>query len=177
MAVVMPADAYETEHAVRAAAAADGPFFISLAHGEPPNSPPEEERTFRLGDAVLLRDGDAATVFAVGPMVPEALRAAEILSARGVAVRVLNMHTIKPIDRQAILRAAQDTPRIITLEEHTVVGGLGGAVAEVLADAGARTPLTRLGLQDTFAVMCGSREDFWRRFGLSAEAVAEAVVA
>ena len=175
MTVVMPADGYETEQAVRAAAAAEGPFYISLAWGTLPKSRPEEERTFELGKAVRLCDGNAATVIAVGPTVPEALRAAEILEARGVAVRVLNMHTVKPIDKDAILRAAEETPLIVTIEEHTVIGGLGGAVAEVLAEAGAGTRLKRLGLQDLFAAMSGSQQDFRSRFGISAEAIVEVV--
>ncbi len=176
MTVLMPADAYETEQAVRAAAAIDGPCYIALAGGELPLGKPEAEREFAVGRAVLLREGDAATVIAAGPTVPEALAAADRLAGRGIAIRVLNLHTIKPIDRDAILRAARETRLIVTIEEHTVIGGLGGAVAEVLAEAGAATPLRRLGLQDLFAAISGSREDFRRRFGISAEAIAELVL-
>lgn len=176
MTVLMPADGYETEQAVRAAAATEGPFYISLAGGTLPIDLPEEERSFEVGKAVQLREGHAATVIGVGATVPEALRAADLLAEKGVAVRVLNMHTIKPIDTEAVLRAAHETPLIVTLEEHTVIGGLGGAVAEVLAEAGAGTPLKRLGLQDVFAVMSGSREDFWERFGIRAEAVVDRVL-
>jgi transketolase len=175
MTVVMPADAFETEHAVRAAAATEGPFYISLAGGTLPLGP-EEEREFTLGRAVRLRDGDAATVIAVGPVVSEALRGAGLLSERGIQVRVLNMHTVKPLDRDAVLLAAKDTPLLVTLEEHTVIGGLGGAVAEVLAGAGAGTPLKRLGLQDTFAAWSGNRADFRERYGISAEAAVEVVL-
>ena len=177
MTVVIPADAFETEQAVRAAAVAEGPFYISLAGGELPPARPETERSFELGKAVLLRDGDAATIIAAGPTVPEAMRAGEILAAKGIAVRVLNMHTIKPLDREAVLLAAEKTRLIVTIEEHTVVGGLGGAVAEVLAEAGAGTPLKRLGLQDLFPILSGSRQDFRNHFGISAEAVAEEVLA
>lgn len=176
MTVLMPADGYETEQAVRAAAATEGPFYISLAGGTLPIDQPEEERSFEVGKAVQLREGHAATVIAVGATVPEALRAADLLAEKGAAVRVLNMHTIKPIDAEAVLRAAKETPLIITLEEHTVIGGLGGAVAEVLAEAGTGTPLKRLGLQDVFAVMSGSREDFWERFGIRAETVVDRVL-
>ena len=177
MTVVMPADAYETEQAVRAAAAMEGPFYISLAGGTLPIDTPENARTFEVGRAVVLREGDAATVITVGPTVPEALRAADMLEEKGIGVRVLNMHTIKPIDRDAILRAAEETRLILTIEEHTVIGGLGGAVAEVLADAGAGTPLRRLGLQDTFAVMSGSREDFRDRLGISAGTIVAEILA
>ncbi|MFH1566376.1 MAG: transketolase C-terminal domain-containing protein [Gemmatimonadota bacterium] len=177
MTAVGPADAFETEQAVRAAAAVDGPFYISLAGGELPLGLKEEERSFELGKATLLRDGDDATVIGTGPTVAEALRAGRILADRGVAARVLSLHTIKPVDRGAILKAAAETRLIVTIEEHTVVGGLGGAVAETLADEGAATPLRRLGLQDVFPIMSGSREDFRQAYGITAEAVVEAVLA
>ncbi|MDP6360531.1 MAG: transketolase C-terminal domain-containing protein, partial [Planctomycetota bacterium] len=180
MKVIMPADLWETEHAVTAAAAMEGPFYIALAQGQlternQATEAAEQSRTFEVGKASVLRNGDAATVISTGPIVAEALGAAELLEAKGMSIRVLSMHTIKPIDREAIACAAQETPLIITLEEHSVVGGLGGAVAEVLADAGAGTPLKRLGLQDVFAVMSGGHSDFRDRFGMSAQAVADAV--
>jgi transketolase len=175
MTVVMPADGFETEQAVRAVAAMDGPCYIALAGGELPGVPPEGERRFTLGRAEVLREGDAATVVACGPIVAEAIRAGELLAAQGLQVRVLDMHTVKPVDREAILQAAASTPLVVTLEEHTVIGGLGGAVAEVLAEAGSGTPLRRLGLQDTFAVMSGSQEDVRRAHGITAEAVVESV--
>ncbi len=176
MTVVMPADAFETEQAVRAAAVTDGPFYIALAGGGLLPDVPEQERGFELGKAVLLRDGDAATVIGVGPTAGDALRAGELLASQGVSVRVLNMHTVKPVDREAVLRAAAETPLIVTLEEHTVIGGLGGAVAEVLAEAGAGVPLRRLGLQDVFAVMSGSHQDVKQRHGITAEAVVAKVL-
>ena len=171
MTVVMPADAFETEQAVRAAAAVKGPFYIALAAGELPLGRAEVERSFVLGQAACLRDGDAATLIATGPIVAEALRAAERLAAQGTAARVLDMHTIKPLDREVVLRAARETRLLATLEEHTIIGGLGGAVAEVLAEAGTGTPLVRFGLRDEFAIMSGSRQDFWNHCGIAAEAV------
>ena len=174
MTVVMPADAYETEQAARVAAAADGPFYISLAGGQLPIEGTEADRCFELGKASLLREGTDVTIIGTGPTVVEALNAGEILAQSGVSARVLSMHTVKPIDRDAILQAAR-TQLIVTIEEHTVIGGLGGAVAEVLADAGAGTPLKRLGLQDTFACMVGDYADVKARFGITAEAVVDAV--
>ena len=175
MTVIMPADAFETEAAVRAVAITDGPCYIALAGGELPLGVPETQREFVVGKAVKLREGGAATVIACGPIVAEALRAADLLAEQGHATRVLDMHTVKPLDREAVLAAAAATPLLITLEEHTVIGGLGGAVAEVLAEAGSPTPLRRLGLQDCFAVMSGSHEDVKRRHGLTAEAVVATV--
>jgi len=176
MTVFMPADGYETEQAVRAAAAIDGPCYIALAGGELPGQPPEDQRAFVPGRAVRLREGDAATVMACGPTVVEAIRAGELLAERGVAVTVLDVHTVKPIDREAILQAAASTPLIVTIEEHTIVGGLGTAVAEVLAETGSATPLRRLGVQDVFAIMSGSHADVKREHGITAEAIVDEVV-
>ena len=175
MTVVMPADGFECEQAIRAAAAADGPFYISLAGGELPLAIAESEREFALGKASRLREGGDVTLIGTGPTVAEVLWAADILAGQGVLARVLSMHTVKPLDAEAVLSAARETRLIVTLEEHTVIGGLGGAVAETLADAGAGTPLKRLGLQDTFACMVGSYEDVKARFGVTAEAVVDAV--
>jgi transketolase len=176
MTVVMPADAYETEMATRAAAATEGPFYISLSGATVAFMPPEAQRTFQVGKAVTLREGGDVTIVAVGPTLPDAMNAARRLAEKGVSTRVLNMHTVKPADREAILAAAKQTRLIVTIEEHTVIGGLGGAVGEVLAEAGAGTPLKRLGLQDVFACMVGSYEDVRERFGISAKAVVEAVM-
>jgi transketolase len=177
MTVIMPADAFETEHAIRAAAATEGPFYISLAGGALPIDTPESERMFEVGKAVELRAGDDVTIIGTGPTVHEALRAGAMLADEGVEARVLSMHTVKPVDRDAVLQAAEETRLIVTIEEHTVVGGLGGAVADVLAEAGAATPLRRLGLQDVFACMVGSYDDLKRRFGITAEAIVDTVAA
>jgi transketolase len=176
MTVIVPADAYETEQATRAAAATEGPFYLSLAGGELPFMKPEAERSFEVGKAVTLREGGDVTILGVGPTVADAVKAGDMLAERGVSARVLNMHTVKPADRDAILAAAKETRLIVTVEEHTIIGGLGGAVGEVLAEAGAGTPLKRLGLQDVFACMVGSYEDVRARFGISAEAVVEVVM-
>jgi transketolase len=176
MTVVMPADAFETEQAVRAAAATEGPYYLSLARGQLPVDIAEAQRRFELGRAELLREGDDVTIIATGPTVAEALKAGERLEESRVSARVLSMHTVKPIDREAVLRAAQ-TGLVVTIEEHTVIGGLGGAVAEVLAEAGAATRLRRLGLQDVFGCMVGSYEDVKARFGITADAVVAEVLA
>lgn len=175
MTVIIPADAYETEWAVRAAAEKKGPFYISLAQGTLSVDTPEDERTFEAGKAVLLQEGNDATIIGVGPTVEDALKAGAALKSRGIGARILNMHTIKPIDQDTILKAASETRLIITIEEHTVIGGLGGAVAEVLAEAGAAIPLRRLGLQDVFACMTGSHADLKKRFGITADAIVQEV--
>lgn len=174
LTVFFPADAYETEQATLAAAAIDGPCFISLTGGELPLGILESERQFTAGKAAVLREGTDVTVISCGPAMVEALRGVEILAEEGISARLLSMHTVKPLDTEAVLAAARETRLIITVEEHTVIGGLGGAVAETLAEAGAATPLKRLGVQDTFACMVGSYDDLKQRYGISAQAVAQA---
>jgi len=176
MTVTMPADAYETEQITRAVAKMDSPAYIALAGGSLPLNIPESERSFELGKAYLLRKGDDVTIFGTGMAVGDALRAGDMLADKGISARVFSMHTIKPVDKDAILQSAKETKLILTIEEHTVIGGLGGAVAEVLADAGAGTPLRRLGLQDIFACMVGSHQDVKKRFGITSEAIVETVL-
>jgi len=176
MTVVMPADAYEAEQAVRAAAALEGPVYISLACGTLPIDKSEDERTFQLGKAVVLREGTDVSIIGTGPTVEDAIEAGELLADEGIQAHVLDMHTVKPIDTDTILRAASRTKLIVTIEEHTVIGGLGGAVAEVLAGSETRTPLKRLGLQDVFGCMVGDRHDLKQRFGITAEAIVKEVL-
>jgi transketolase len=175
MTVLMPADEFETEQVIRASVQVETPVYISLQGGTLPINKPEDERSFELGKASLLRDGDDVTIFGTGMATTDAIKAGEMLEAKGISARVYSMHTVKPIDKEAILKSAKETRLIVTIEEHTVIGGLGGAVAEVLADAGAGTPLRRLGLQDIFACMVGSHRDLKERFGITAEAIVEAV--
>jgi transketolase len=175
MTVLMPADEFETEQVIRASVQVETPVYISLQGGTLPINKPENERSFELGKASLLRDGDDVTIFGTGMATTDAIKAGEMLEAKGISARVYSMHTVKPIDKEAILKSAKETRLIVTIEEHTVIGGLGGAVAEVLADAGAGTPLRRLGLQDIFACMVGSHRDLKERFGITAEAIVEAV--
>ena len=176
MIVTMPADAYETEQITRAVAKMEAPAYIALAGGTLPLNKPESERSFALGKASLLREGNDVTIFGTGLTVGDALRAGEMLAGKGISARVFSMHTVKPIDKDAILQSAKETNLIVTIEEHTVIGGLGGAVAEVLADAGSGTPLRRLGLQDVFACMVGSHQDVKNRFGITSEAIVETVL-
>jgi transketolase len=170
MTVVLPADAWETEQAVRAIAALDGPAYIQLRGGETTQG---EGRSFQLGRASVLRPGSDVTIIACGALVGEAAKAAGMLGERGVSVRLLNMHTVKPLDRDAVLSAAVETRGLVTLEEHTTVGGLGGAVAEVLAERPS-VPLRRLGLPDTFAKRTASRAELLETYGMTARHAAEA---
>ena len=129
---------------------------------------------FNSGKGCVLRDGKDATIIACGVMVDEALIAADELSSEGINVRVIDMFTIKPIDRELILDSANRTKAIITCEEHNIIGGLGSAVAEVLSSAGAKTPQTFIGLKDTHGET-GDYTSLFKKYGLDASAIIEAV--
>lgn len=171
MAVVQPADAVETERAVEYLVRHRGPAFLRLTRQklEDVNGP---DYRFEFGRGVILREGGDVTVVATGGVVGEALKAAEALAARGVAARVVNIHTIKPLDEDVILDSARRTRGIVTVEDHGIHGGLGSAVAEVAAQA-AVGPVRRIGVRD-FAES-GDPAGLYRKYGLSAEhIVAEA---
>lgn len=169
--VIVPADPVETEQVVRWAARTVGPAFIRVSRAPVPvvHDPAYE---FRLGVAARLREGGDVTLVACGTLVERALAAAEQLAAGGIEARVLNMATIRPLDTAAIVAAAAETRGIVTVEEHTVHGGLGGAVAEVVATEHP-APMRLLGVPGVFAPT-GSTEALMRRFGLTADGIAGA---
>ena len=170
MTVLSPADPGEAAKAVRAAAAVDGPVYIRIGGLMPIDG---YDAPFRIGKAVTLRDGGDLTIIATGPSVAAALAAHDALRADGISVRVLNVHTIKPLDGDVILAAARDTGRLLTVEEHSVIGGLGGAVAEVVSRAGIGR-LERLGIRDVFCTeVCPYPEEL-RLHGLDAAGVEKA---
>lgn len=158
LTVVVPADGMETANAVQAAVEIDGPVYIRINRGFDQILYDTMDYGFKIGTAVQLHEGTDLTIIATGSAVFQALQAAKELAAEGVKARVLNMHTIKPIDKQAVLTAVHDTRRIITAEDHTVIGGLGGAVAEIIAESGMGCAFRRLGLQDAFSLI-GYHED------------------
>lgn len=150
MTVVAPGDASEMKQAAEAAIAHDGPVYIRAIAGDAEDVY-TDQHVFQLGRATLLRDGHDATIISTGSLMYEAVCAADILAKEGKTIRVLQMATIKPIDREAILKAAAETGVIVTIEEHNVIGGLGGAVCEVVAQAGVGR-VKILGIRDHF---CG----------------------
>ncbi len=172
MTVIVPADVEETYKATLATLDIDGPVYMRLGGRmeEPLVTAPETP--FRLGQAIRLRDGNDVAVIACGCMVDMAVRASQTLASAGIGVRVLNMHTIKPLDQQAILQAATETRGIVTAEEHHLSGGLGGAVAELLA-VHHPTRMRLVGMPDTFAVV-GPTGPLRTKYGMSVEAIVEA---
>ena len=168
MTVINPADTVEAEQAVLAALAMDGPCYLRFGRLAVPVIFDENYR-FEIGKGVELVPGNDVTVIATGLLVNEALIAAEQLKAEGISVRVINMATIKPLDRDIVIKAAQETGCIVTAEEHNVIGGLGSAVAEVVGET-CPVPVVRLGVNDEFG-KSGPAVDLLKLFGLSAEGV------
>lgn len=172
MTVFVPADAVETDGAVRAAAEIQGPVYIRLGRSGVPVLH-GQDFTFRPGQAVTMREGNDATIIACGIMVSAALEAAEELAKEGINVRVLNVHTIKPLDVEAVIKAAQETRVIVTAEEHSIIGGLGSAVAEAVCEHHP-VPVRRVGLKDVFGES-GSPGALLEKYGLTAGALVEEV--
>jgi transketolase len=169
--VIAPCDSIETAAAVEWAATYEGPVFLRLSRvGVPDLLPPGH--VFEPGKANLLRDGDAVTLIANGTLTHRAMKAAAILAARGIEARVLNMATVRPIDVDSIVSAAHQTGAILTAEEHSIYGGLGSAVAEVVV-AEAPVPMKILGVPGIFAPT-GSAEFLLDEFGMAPEAMATA---
>jgi transketolase len=170
--VVVPADATETAEAVRAAASVYGPFYIRLSRPKTPIVYTEGYR-FKLGKAVTMRQGRDATIVAAGIMVAKALEAADILAKQGIGCRVINMHTLKPLDEPAVVKAASETGAIVVAEEHLAQGGLGSRVAQTVVKQ-KPVPMEFVNLGDRYAVS-GKAEELLRRYGLTAGDIEESV--
>lgn len=171
MTVLVPADGTETEKAVLAAAKTAGPVYIRLGRPAVPLLF-GEDYNFMIGKSSLLRPGNEVTVIACGLMVAEALSAAAELE-KEISVRVVNMSTIKPLDLEAVCAAARETGAIVTAEEHSIIGGLGSAVAEVLAE-NQPVPLVRVGIKDVFGES-GKPRDLLKKYGLTSQEIAAAI--
>ena len=170
--VVVPADAIEAAEAIRVAANAQGPFYVRLSRPKTPIVYPEGYH-FTLGKAVTMRQGTDATVIAAGIMVAKALEAADILARQGIDCRVINMHTLKPLDEAAIVKAASETGAIVVAEEHLAQGGLGSRVAQIVARE-QPVPMEFVNLGDRYA-LSGKAEELLQRYGLTAERIEELV--
>ncbi len=173
MTVIVPCDGYETYEAVRAMLDIKTPVYLRTGHGPVEGVTEKTEGYFfETGRGVTMKDGKDVTVIACGLMVQEALKASELLSKEGISARIIDMHTIKPIDRELIVKAAKETGAIVTAEEHNVYGGLGAAVAEVVVSE-SPVPMEFVGVKDTFG-HSGSPEELMVKFGLSPEEIVSA---
>lgn len=175
MTVINPADHYEMLGAVEAALNIDGPVYIRLGRLAIESVNNNDDYKFELGKGVTLRDGKDVTIVATGLVVREAVLAAEELAKEGIDARVINIHTIKPIDEEIILKAAEETGRIITFEEHNVIGGLGDAVLSVVSEK-KPVPVKKCGVYDRFGYS-GPAKELLEIFGLTAPGVAREVKA
>lgn len=173
MTVISPSDGVEAEAAIRAIAEYKGPCYVRLGRSAVPVINDNPEYKFEIGKAVSLREGKEATIIATGIMVDSALEAYNILSEEGIKVKVINIHTIKPIDKDAIIKAARETGVVITVEEHSIIGGLGSAVCEVLSE-NQPTPVIRVGIKDTFGES-GKPAELLKAYKLTPEDIVTAV--
>lgn len=176
MTLICPADGIETGLAVRAAAETNGPFYIRINRGFDQVVYNTDDYGFQVGKAVTMNEGDDITIIACGSCVYQAIQAAKILEFdHNIKARVLNMHTIKPIDREAVIKAVRETRRIVTAEDHSVIGGLGSAVGEVVAEEGMACAFRKLGLQDEFSKI-GMHEDLMALYQIDAEGIVKNVL-
>ncbi|KPU26702.1 transketolase [Caloranaerobacter sp. TR13] len=173
MVVINPADGVEAKAAVLEAAKYNGPVYIRLGRSKVPVIFNEEDYKFEIGKGIMLEDGTDATIIATGVMVSAALEASKKLAEEGIRVRVINIHTLKPIDKDIIVKAAQDTGAIVTAEEHNIIGGLGSAVSEVLVE-NYPVPVEKVGIKDTFGES-GNGDELLVKYGLTPENIIEAV--
>ncbi|MFC1767207.1 transketolase family protein [Candidatus Margulisiibacteriota bacterium] len=173
MMVIVPADATETAKVIKELAKVHGPCYVRLSRLATPVIHENENYDFKIGKGIVLKDGKDVTIFACGIMVAEALNAAEELGKEGIKVRVVDIHTIKPIDKELIVKCANETGAVVTAEEHSIIGGLGGAVAEVLGE-NAPVPMVRVGIKDMFGES-GKPAELLEKYGLTSKEIISAV--
>lgn len=175
MTVFSPCDPLESKKVTYAAAQINGPVYIRLATGGTP-SIYEEDYDFQVGKGVVLREGDEVTMISTGSIVYECLKAVDELREQGISARLINMHTLKPLDKDIVLKAAEETKAIITVEEQNIAGGLGGAVAEIIAeDVTFPVKFKRMGLRDVFPKGYGTYHDLLDINRLSKRHIVECV--
>lgn len=172
IAVVVPCDVEEARKTTLAAAEHKGPFYFRFGREKTPIIT-ISETPFKVGEIITLRDGDDVSIIAAGPLVYQALLAAEQLATEGISARVINNHTIKPIDKLGLAKAAKETGAVVTVEEHQITGGLGGAVAEALSEA-YPVPIERIGMPDTFGES-GAPGELLEKYGMSVGSIKKAV--
>ena len=169
MTVICPSDDVEARAAVRAAAEYEGPVYLRLGRMAVPVFNDPETYEFQWGKGVVMKEGGDVSIVATGLEVAEAMKASELLAADGINAEVINIHTIKPIDRELITATAKKTGKVVTVEEHSVIGGLGSAVCETLAET-APTPVLRIGVNDTFGES-GPALALFEKYGLDAAGI------
>ena len=171
MTVIVPCDAIEAKKATIAAAKVKGPVYLRLGRSSVPVMT-DKDAAFVIGKSITLRNGNDIAIFACGQMVSEAAKACVILAKEGISARLINMHTVKPIDKEAIIKAAKETGAIVTAEEHTIMGGFGSAIAEVVSGEWP-VPVKMVGVKDRFG-QSGEPDELFEYFGLTADDIVKA---
>ena len=175
MTIICPADDVEARAAVKAAAEYEGPVYLRFGRLAVPVINDEATYKFEIGKGITMKEGKDVTIIATGLEVNESLEAAKLLEADGISAEVIDIHTIKPIDRELVVASAKKTGKVVTVEEHSIIGGLGGAVAEVLAEE-APTKMLRIGMMDQFGES-GPAKVLIEKYGLDAKSIYEKVKA
>ncbi len=170
MTVICPSDDTQTKWIIKEISKIDGPVYVRLSRLATPVIY-EEDNQFEIGKGVQIGNGTDATIIATGVTVAEAIKAQEILKGKGIDVRVVDMHTIKPIDKELIIKCAKETKRIVTIEDHSTIGGLGSSVCDVLAE-NYPTKVEKMGINDKFGES-GKAEELMRFYGIDAQAIVE----
>ena len=173
MVVISPADAVETKAAIEAIAEYDGPCYVRLGRAAVNVINDENTYKFQIGKGVVLAEGKDVTIAATGIMVDTALEAKDLLAAEGINAKIVNIHTLKPLDNELLIQCAKETGAIVTVEEHSVIGGLGSAVAEAIAEE-YPVPVVKLGVNDVFG-QSGTPAELLKGYGLTAEGIVEKV--
>jgi transketolase len=169
MVVINPADDIEAKAAVKAAMQQEGPVYLRFGRLATPVINNREDYVFKLGKGITIREGKDLTIIATGLCVAPALEVAEVMANEGVDVKVINIHTIKPLDEELIIKAATETGKVVTVEEHSVIGGLGSAVCDVLCTY-APAPVLKIGIEDTYGES-GSAVELIRKYGLDTQGI------
>ena len=173
--VLAPGDPWETSAATKAMIKHKGPVYLRLGRaGEP--FVHNGEVNFKIGKAIKIKEGHDVTIFAIGGMVYNSLKAAEILESKGISVRLISMVTLKPLDEDCILESAKNSKVIITVEEHSIIGGLGSAVAEVLCESGINISFKRLGVPSEFPERVGDQDWFHSKYKLTKEGISNSII-
>ena len=175
MTVLAPSDAVQTRRIVELMATTEGPMYARIGRANASVLYKKEDlKDFKIGKGLIVKDGSDVSIIACGTMVDQAIEAQETLLHDGVSARVVDMHTIKPLDERLVIKCAKETNAILTVEEHSIIGGLGGAVSEVLAESGLSTKFKRMGVQDIFCES-GEPEQLFEKYGLSTAHVVKTI--
>ncbi len=175
LVLLSPASPIEVKKAVNAAYEMEAPVYIRLGTNREEEIYESEDYSFCVGKGIELRKGDDISLISTGSITSDSIKIANLLSEKGISVRVINMHTIKPIDKEIVIKAANETRMICTIEEHSMIGGLGSAVSEILADNNCNVKLKRFGFKDMFAVGYGKHSEVKQMNGLGIDIITNAI--